>query len=306
MAPVPWWVWPLAALALAALGVTSLLVWLRWRLSPPREASRFTASGWDPAPLTARIPTVRGKTLHALWLPPPKGHDWPTAVLMHGWGGNASHLWRAACTLHHQGFAVLVPEARNHGSSDRDGHSSLPRFAQDLDAALDWAAQQAPTHPTALFAVGHSVGAAAALLCAARRRDLTGVVSVSAFDHPEDVMRRLLRHHRIPYRPLGWLVNRWVEAVIGHRFDDIAPLHHIARSPCPVLLVHGEQDDVVPVTCAHRLWQAGQAVGQAPTSLLLVQGTHDRFDDEDDVMRRVAHWLTSQPQGGPGGGLSRA
>ena len=108
-------------------------------------------------------------------------------------------------------------------------------------------------------------------------------------------MRRWLRAHHIPYMPLGWLVNRWVEWVIGHRFNRIAPLNNIARANCPVLLVHGEQDDVVPVSCAHRLWQAGQTAHTDRTTLLLVPGRHDSFYDEDDLMRRVALWLSSQP-----------
>lgn len=43
--------------------------------------------------------------------------------------------------LHRAGYAVLVAESRNHGRSDRDGYSSLPRFTQDLDSALDWQRQ---------------------------------------------------------------------------------------------------------------------------------------------------------------------
>jgi len=283
MGPLVW------ALAATAVGLGGLLGWLRWRLTPAREPSRLTASAGDPAPRRVRLPTMRGKTLHALWLPPPTAQLAPTAVLMHGWGGNASHLWRAACTLHEHGFAVLVPEARNHGQSDRDGHSSLPRFAQDLDAALDWARAQPGTDPSRLFALGHSVGAAAVLLCAARRHDLCGVVSVAAFDHPEDVMRRWLRAHHLPYRPVGWLVNRWVEWVIGHRFAAIAPVHHMAHARCPVLLVHGQQDDVVPPACAQRLLAAAPP-GRA--TLMAVPGTHEHFDDEAGLMHRVAQHLS--------------
>ena len=36
------------------------------------------------------------------------------------------------------GWSVLLPDARGHGLSEADTHSSLPRFAEDLDSALDW------------------------------------------------------------------------------------------------------------------------------------------------------------------------
>jgi fermentation-respiration switch protein FrsA (DUF1100 family) len=61
-----------------------------------------------------------------------------------------------------------------------------------------------------------------------------------------------------------------VQRVIGARFDDIAPLHTLARVSCPVLLVHGRDDRTVPFADAQRL----QAIAQQAT-LLPVDGDHD-------------------------------
>ncbi|MDD5031232.1 MAG: alpha/beta fold hydrolase [Rhodoferax sp.] len=89
-----------------------------------------------------------------------------TVVFMHGWSGNGSQLMSAARELHAQGWNVLLTDARSHGLSDTDTFSSLPRFAEDLDAALNWLlAQKAASHHP-LVVLGHSLGAAAAILCA--------------------------------------------------------------------------------------------------------------------------------------------
>lgn len=48
-------------------------------------------------------------------------------------------------------------------------------------------------------------------------------------------------------------------AVIGAQFDEIAPVHSMTRVLCPVLLVHGEDDDTVPFDDARRLLAAGGA-----------------------------------------------
>lgn len=64
----------------------------------------------------------------------------PTAVLLHGRGGNAANLLTAALALQSAGYAVLLMEAHNHGSSDHGGHSSLTQFAQDLNSAIGWLA----------------------------------------------------------------------------------------------------------------------------------------------------------------------
>jgi pimeloyl-ACP methyl ester carboxylesterase len=271
-----------------ALSASGLLWWLHRSLTPPRSPSAPTARPTDPQPLPVRLPTVRQRSLNALWLPADPTALAPALVLMHGWGGNAASLWRAACHLHAAGYAVLLPEARNHGQSDADTFSSLPRFAEDLDAALDWLKAQPSIDSGRLVAVGHSVGGAAVLLSASRRKDLMAVVSVSAFAHPERVMRRWMEARRIPYQPLGWLINRYVEWVIGHRFDTIAPLHTVRHVRCPVVLVHGTRDDVVPPQCARELQ------GLAPAGrvqLIEVPGTHEKFDDETALLERITRVL---------------
>ncbi len=68
-------------------------------------------------------------------------------------------------------------------------------------------------------------------------------------------MRRWLAKYHIPFWPVGWLVNCYIEHVIGHRFDDIAPVSRIGLAS-PVLLVHGSRDDIVPLDCALRLRDA--------------------------------------------------
>ena len=283
----------IAVLAAVGLATAAGLWWLRRSLTPTRLTQPPTVRPGEPTPQQVRLPTVRGRSLNAWWLPPPGTplQPAPAMVLMHGWGGNAATLWTAACHLHRAGFAVLLPESRNHGQSDADTFSSLPRFSEDLNAALDWAKHQPGTDAQQLFALGHSVGAAAALLSASRRNDVTAVVSVSAFAHPEMVMRRWLATRHIPYWPLGWLVNRYVEHVIGHRFADIAPLHTLPRVSCPVLLVHGTRDDVVPLDCVQQLHRQAQ---RGLATLMAVAGTHESFDDESQLMTDVLAWLQAQ------------
>ena len=141
-----------------------------------------------------------------------------------------------------------------------------------------------------LVALGHSVGAAATLLVASRRPGLAAAVSVSAFAHPEWVMRRWLAARRVPYWPLGWLVNRYVERVIGARFDTIAPLATLPQARCPVLLLHGRQDVTVPLSDAHAL--VDQA-GASRAHLQVLDGGHEGFDDPVAAEKAVLEFLTS-------------
>ena len=194
----------------------------------------------------------------------------PAVLVMHGWGANASMMGSVVPPLHAAGFAVLLLDARCHGSSDDEAFTSMPRFAEDIAAGLAWLRTQPDIAADRLALLGHSVGAAAALLHASRHDDVRAVISLSAFAHPHEVMRRFMAEKRVPYPVLGWYVMRHVQRVIGTSFDAIAPINTIAGVRCPTLLVHGLGDATVPPGDARRLLTAA---GHA--QLLLVEGDHD-------------------------------
>ncbi|MGD8589644.1 MAG: alpha/beta fold hydrolase, partial [Chromatiales bacterium] len=221
----------------------------------PRMSARGTPQDLDLPSEAVHIPTANGKRLFAWFIPLPEGlTSGPAVVVMHGWGGNAGQMLPFAALLHPAGIACLLLDARSHGESDSDSFSSMPRFAEDLEHGLDWLARQARIDPQRLFLLGHSVGAGAALLVASRRHELAGVISIAAFAHPAELMRRQMNSHHIPYLPLGWLVLRYIERTIQASFDAIAPCHTIRLTTCPVLLIHGEADATVPPDDARRIY----------------------------------------------------
>lgn len=267
--------------------------WLQGVLSPACSLLGSNPEAHGLHALAVRIPTAQGLGLFGWFVPGASVQSGqrvgPGIVMLHGWGGNASNLLPAAQAMHVAGYTVLLLESRNHGRSDADDHSSLPRFAQDLDHALDWLRAQDCVDAERLFALGHSVGGAAVLLCASRRRDLCGAISVSAFAHPELLMQRWLAYKRVPYWPMGWLINRYLERVIGARFDDIAPVNTLAKTSCPVLLVHGLQDDTVPIDDARRILQSHR---RCDVTLMECGGTHDAFDDPTEVIDHILSFLS--------------
>lgn len=215
-----------------------------------------------------------GSRLFGWFIAPYEQHGLPApgAVLMHGWGAHAGLMLPAVPWLNEAGLALLVLDARGHGLSSAVDFQSLPRFAQDVEAGLAWLRQQPEVDASRLALIGHSVGAGAVLLSATRQPDVRAVISLSAFAHPAEVMQRWLTQMRIPAQwPGRWILTH-VQQVIGARFDDIAPLRSVGLVRCPVLFVHGQDDEIVPFEDARRLWRAS---GQSDKACLPVPGGHD-------------------------------
>ena len=279
-------------LGFAVVSVAVLLVMRRAihrSLAPERVIESRTPADVGLLYRDVTLPTENGKSLFG-WFIPSKLIDRASAVvLLHGWGGNAETMLPLACPLHDAGFAMLFIDARCHGQSDEDSFASMPRFAEDLGHAIEWLKQRDDIDTQAITAIGHSVGAAASLLAASRRDDIAAVVSIAAFTHPVAIMRRWFASKGIPYRPIGWLMLRYVEWVIGHRFDDIAPINTIRRVRCPALLVHGAEDATVPVSEAHAI-HANRPNDHV--RLKLVSGSHDDYADLDRELPVLADFLS--------------
>lgn len=268
----------------AALAIFVVNRLIRVGLAAPRVRENGVPDGlpWR----EVRIPTLRGKMLFGWFIP--AGERAPALAIIHGWGGNAEMMLPLAASLHAAGYALLFFDARSHGRSDGDTFASLPRFAEDLERAVDWLQRQAAVDAARVGVIGHSVGAGAALLVAARRKDLAAVVSLAAFAHPARMMRRWLESKRIPWWPFGAYILHYVQHVIGRRFDDIAPCNTIRAVACPILLAHGTDDEMVPVSEAQEIYAGRHA---AQVSLLLMPGGHDEYGEIEQHIATVIDFL---------------
>ena len=278
------WAVAIGLLLLAILTMSVINRMILTSLAAPRVRETGVPDGlpWR----TVHIPTVRGKTLFGWFIPAREGA--PALAVLHGWGGNAEMMLPLARPLHAAGYALLFFDTRSHGRSDGDSFASLPRFAEDLEHAVDWLQGQAEVDSSRVGVIGHSVGAGAALLLVSHRHDLAAAVSVAAFAHPADIMRRWLKLKRIPYWPLGAYILHYVQRVIGCRFDDIAPCHTIRTANCPILLAHGTEDHLVPVSEAQEIYANRR---DDRVRLLLMPGSHDEYGELEQHIGMVIRFL---------------
>ncbi len=245
---------------------------LRRHMAPPQRPQPHTPSDLGLAEVPLTLQSATGTELHA-WFIPVDGVA-PAVVVLHGWGANASLMLPLAPHLHRAGIHSLFLDARNHGRSEHDDFVSMPRFAEDLEVAIDWLTAREDV--SGIGVIGHSVGAGAALLAGSRRSDLGAIVSVSAFAHPGEIMAAAPPISRMPYRFRSGVL-RTMEKTIGARFDEIAPRATVTRVRAPLMLVHGDSDRVVPLANMHELAE------KAPEARTLVipgadHGSLDAFE----------------------------
>ncbi len=245
---------------------------LHWAYRAPRLVETTTPESLS-LPFSSQYLTgPKGKQLYS-WLITGE-HNRCLVILVHGWGANAQMMLPMAQPFHQAGMSLLLYDARNHGKSDGDSFSSLPRFAEDLASVIEWIKQSLPNQK--IIVLGHSIGAAAAMLAASHRNDIDLVISIAGFAHPNLVMQRHLDRPWLPrfFRPL---IMNYIQWVIGYRFDEIAPMIRIQHIRCPVLLAHGTEDRVVPISDMFLIEQ--NALAEHSVHVLAIDGAHHNSVD---------------------------
>jgi len=221
-------------------------------------------------------------------------------ALVHGWESARDRTLPYALVLHAAGFHCLTIDVRGHGANPPE---VLPvsggEFGADALAAFE--ALLTRDEVTIGAIAGHSMGAIGALLAAAADPRVAAVVATSGPADPYRLTRQTfhLAHLPIPdpiAYPLAWLTTRVYLSPRGHTVTDISAARAIARYRGPVLLAHGDADQVVPVGHLRRLAEAARrtrTADDAPVETVVLAGGQHSWLYEDPIYRTtVARFLT--------------
>lgn len=220
-----------------------ILILLHIGFIPPRIIETKTPQDFAMKYQELEIISEKNKKLFSWYMPTKESA--PLIIIMHGWGSNAEHMLPIAAAFYQAGLNALVVDSRCHGKSDGDTYSALPRFAEDINHAIDHARKNLRFNGQIVL-LGHSVGAGASLFAASKRKDISAVISISAFAHPKRLMTRYFKKFKLPKFMVNFLLS-YIQWIIGHRFNNIAPVTSISKLTIPTLVVHGTHDTTVPL-----------------------------------------------------------
>jgi uncharacterized protein len=192
------------------------------------------------APSAAGLPQVEEVTLDTadgerviVWHVPPRG-DKPVFLYLHGNG--ASLRWRADRfrDLTADGSGLVALSYRGYGGSS--GSPTEAGLIEDALAAYAFAAARYPAERIVLW--GESLGSGLAVALAAEK-PVARVVLQSPFTSAADIGAS--RYWFVPVRLL--------------MKDQYRSDLRIGKVTAPVLVLHGERDDIVPIAQGERLYE---------------------------------------------------
>jgi pimeloyl-ACP methyl ester carboxylesterase len=213
--------------------------------------------------IDTRIPTIEGKFLE-IWRIEPAGSSRGTVVLAHGWGRNRDRMVARARLFGQWGFTTVIHSARDHGKSSPRRFMNAVKFAEDIEAVLQWV-----NEPVILY--GHSAGAGGAIIAASRNPVQIKLLFLEAcYANTREALLSLYRWANIFFgNVFGPMILFWMNMFYQNKLESFSPARLAPLIKMPVMLIHGEKDRRFPLKFAVALKQ-NFADGQA--ELYVAQG----------------------------------
>jgi dipeptidyl aminopeptidase/acylaminoacyl peptidase len=196
------------------------------------------------------------------------------------------------------GLAVFWFNFRGTGESG--GNLDLAGWARDLQAVLNYLWEQDNFDKARLSLVGFSAGAAVSIFVAAGDSRVSGVIACCCpaeivFSNQDNNWQAVIDR----FRAIGVFRDRSFPPSVEEwaaNCQSINPINYIDKiAPRPLLLIHGSDDQVVPLEHAQRLYEKAGV----PKRLIVIDGAGHRLRRDNRVIEALLKWLNASP--GPTG-----
>jgi pimeloyl-ACP methyl ester carboxylesterase len=250
--------------------------------------------------------------LPAWFIPANGGAPGPGVVIVHGWESARDRTLPNVLFLNAAGFHCLTFDVRGNGANPAE---ALPvtggEYGADAGAAFSRLVERPEVTRGAIL--GHSMGGVGAILAAAADHRVAALVAASSPADPYRLTRLTFKMANLPLPdviayPLAWFTTHVHVHPRRHALNQISATAALVRYRGPVLLAHGEFDEVVPLGHLERLVSAARR-GRARTDagagepatverLVINDGRHSWLHEHPAFRAAVARFLATE-LGGP-------
>lgn len=241
-------------------------------------------------------------TLH---YPASTGSKNPIIIIAHGFVGNRIGVDRlfikSAREFSEQGYMVLRFDYAGCGESTGDyGGGGIDALIDQTRSVIDYALGIDCVDPTRVILLGHSLGGAVAILTAAKDKRIKTLVLWSAVAHPfNDIVKitgKKLYEDSVQFGSADYLgysfKSSFFESLPKHQ-----PFEQTRRFSGDVFLVHGTNDEVIPVDYCFLyqklFWMRSQ--GQCDKEIIFqADHTYSSHQAYQQLITATKNWLASQ------------
>ena len=179
----------------------------------------------------------------------------PLAILCHGYRGTPSRDFCGGANIClSRGFNVLMIEERAHCSSE--GHSISFGINERYDV-LNWTRYAAERFgpETKILLGGISMGAATVLMASELDlpQNVRGILADCPYTTPEEIITLTGKKLKFPMEALFPFVRLAAKLFGGFTLGGVNAASAVRHTKVPVLLIHGEADDFVPIEMSRKI-----------------------------------------------------
>ena len=199
-------------------------------------------------------------------------------LLIHGWSGRGTQLFKMADSLLENGFMTISFDAPAHGLST-GSTTMMPEFIECIKVLEE-------KHGGFEIGIGHSLGGIALLNSVKEGVNFNKIITIGAGDLISDIIKSFV--HKLELKPI---IEDKIKAHFYKKFQENIDNYSgsIAASSVKIktLVIHDTEDKEVPVSCAHALRQNLEQ-GQ----LLITNNLgHNRILKDDFVIKRIIKFI---------------
>lgn len=212
----------------------------------------------------------------------------PLVIFVHGGGwisGDRTMFRDEAIWLADKGYACACPSYRLAPLHP------FPAAVSDVQSMVAYARREAPNlgiDPNLVAVIGNSAGGHLAAMTALLDHPLDPSLEFGGMSPKANSAVAIspitdLTDPRAQHLPIAWsFLEQFMACPFeGHEvlWHQASPIHHVSRDAAPLLIIHGDEDDVVPVEQSQRLASALTSAG-AHTALEVLNGEMHSFSLE--------------------------